>query len=148
MHELGHALGLKHPFDDGANNRPTFIQLGIGAKDVRVQTSMSYDTPASSLTEGYTATPMLLDIAAIQRIYGANAGYHNADNTYYLQDDGALRTLWDTGGNDWLDASGLSSNVQLNLAAGSINTFGYLGTVTAIAYTVNIENARRIARIP
>src|SRR5262249_45120354 len=31
LHEIGHALGLKHPFDDGANFRPTFAQLGIGS---------------------------------------------------------------------------------------------------------------------
>jgi serralysin len=50
---------------------------------------------------------MLLDIQAIQRIYGANTRYHNTDNTYFLIDDGALRTMWDTGGNDWLDVSNL-----------------------------------------
>ncbi len=141
MHELGHALGLKHPFDDGGNGRPTFIDLGIGAKDVRTQTAMSYDTPVSSLSDGYSATPMLLDIQAIQRIYGANTTYHNTDNIYTLADDGALRTLWDTGGNDWLDASGLGYSIQLSLAAGSINRYGSQYSATASAYNANIENA-------
>ncbi len=142
MHELGHALGLKHPFDDGANGRPTFLELGISDKDIRVQTTMSYDNPASSLTDGYTATPMLLDILAIQRLYGANTSYHNTDNTYYLTGDGSVRTLWDTGGNDWLDASGLGTDIVLNLEAGSINPYGFQGSVVAIAYGVSIENAR------
>ncbi len=142
LHELGHALGLKHPFDDGGNGRPTFIDLGIGAKDVNTQTAMSYDTPATSLSDGYSATPMLLDIQAIQRIYGANTTYHSTDNSYTLTDDGALRTLWDTGGNDWLDASNLGTGIQLNLEAGSINRFGFQSSVTAIAYGVSIENAR------
>ena len=142
LHELGHTLGLKHPFDDGANGRPTFTDLGIGAMDVSIQTTMSYDTPEYSLSDGYTATPMLLDIQAIQRMYGANTTYHNTDNTYTLADDGALRTLWDTGGNDWLDASNLGTGLQLNLAAGSINRFGWGNSVTAIAHGVSIENAR------
>jgi hypothetical protein len=142
LHELGHTLGLKHPFDDGANGRPTFLDRGIGAKDVSTQTTMSYDTPEDNPSNGYTATPMQLDIQAIQRIYGANTTYHNTDNTYTLTDDGALRTLWDTGGNDWLDASNLGSGVQLSLEAGSINSFGYLNSVTAIANGVSIENAR------
>jgi Ca2+-binding RTX toxin-like protein len=142
LHELGHTLGLKHPFDDGANGRPTFLDRGIGAKDVSTQTTMSYDTPEYSLSNGYTATPMQLDIQAIQRLYGANTTYHNTDNTYTLADDGALRTLWDTGGNDWLDASNLGSGLQLSLEAGSINRFGYQSSVTAIANGVSIENAR------
>ncbi len=142
MHELGHALGLKHPFDDGGNGRPTFISLGIGAKDSRVWTAMSYDNPASSLTAGYTATPMLLDIQAIQRLYGADTSYHHTDNTYFLTDDGAVRTLWDTGGNDGLDASDVGGGIVLNLEAGSINPFGYQRSVVAIAYGVSIENAR------
>ena len=142
LHELGHTLGLKHPFDDGANGRPTFTELGIGAMDVSTQTTMSYDTPEYSLSNGYTATPMQLDIQAIQRMYGANTTYHNTDNTYTLTDDGALRTLWDTGGNDWLDASNLGTGLKLNLAAGSINRFGYQNSVTAIANGVSIENAR------
>ncbi len=141
MHELGHALGLKHPFDDGGNGRPTFIDLGIGSKDVNTQTAMSYGTPGISLDNGYAATPMLLDIQAIQSIYGANASYHSADNTYSLADDGALRTLWDAGGNDWIDASGLAYGIQLSLAAGSINRYGSQYSATASAYNANIENA-------
>jgi Ca2+-binding RTX toxin-like protein len=143
MHELGHALGLKHPFDDGANYRPTFISLGIGYQDSNTWTAMSYNnTSATGYINGYPSTPMPLDIQAIQRIYGANASYHGGDNTYYLVDDGALRTIWDTGGNDWLDASALYQNVQINLAAGSSNQIGNQGTVSAIAYGVSIENAR------
>ncbi len=142
LHELGHVLGLKHPFDDGANGRPTFLEQGIGAQDVSTRTTMSYDAPAYSFSSGYAATPMLLDIQAIQHLYGANTSYHNEDNVYTLADDGALRTLWDTGGNDWLDAGTLSMDVQLSLAAGSINQYGYQGSAIAIAHGISIENVR------
>src|SRR5439155_15278451 len=33
IHELGHALGLKHPHDDGGVGDPTFLQLGISNYD-------------------------------------------------------------------------------------------------------------------
>jgi serralysin len=34
LHEIGHALGLKHPHDSGGNGRPTLAQLGLQAFDV------------------------------------------------------------------------------------------------------------------
>src|SRR5207302_6594874 len=40
LHELGHALGLKHPSDDGGNHRPTFTELGIGDLETTDQTLM------------------------------------------------------------------------------------------------------------
>lgn len=35
MHEVLHALGLKHPFDDGTTGHPTFAQLGISQLEGR-----------------------------------------------------------------------------------------------------------------
>lgn len=140
LHELGHALGLKHPFDDGGNSRPTFESLGIAAQDDGLWTVMSYNQSDASLTAGFTATPMRLDILAIQWMYGVNSTYHTGDNTYYLVDDGAVRTIWDGGGNDWLDAGGLALGIHLSLAAGSIVEYG--ASATAIAFGVAIENAR------
>src|SRR3990167_994677 len=43
VHEIGHALGLKHPHDDGGNGKPTFSDLGIGSYDTGYQTVMSYN---------------------------------------------------------------------------------------------------------
>ncbi len=141
VHELGHALGLKHPFDDGGNARPTFEESGLGDKDSVAWTVMTYNTPESTYLNGYPATPMLLDIQAIQRLYGANTHYHQGDNVYILRDDGAVRALWDTGGEDWLDGSQLET-CAVSLEAGSINPIGRNGSVVAIAYGVSIENAR------
>jgi serralysin len=42
LHELGHALGLKHPHDDGGTGRPTFTQLGLAPRDTQLLTVMSY----------------------------------------------------------------------------------------------------------
>jgi hypothetical protein len=141
LHESGHALGLKHPFDDGANGRPTFSQLGIAAYDDDLWTVMSFDSlNRPSLALGHAATPMPLDIKAVQAIYGANTSYHADNDVYHLLDDGALRTIWDAGGADTLDASGLATGATLTLAPGGFSISG-ANSYTAIAFDVVIENA-------
>jgi hypothetical protein len=142
VHEIGHVLGLKHPFDDGGNGRPTFSALGIGAYDSGLWTVMSYDdinptTPSA----GHQATPMPLDIRAVQAIYGANTAFHAGDDVYALLDDGVVRTVWDAGGTDVLDASGLTTaGATMTLAPGGFCRSG-VNSVTAIAFDVAIESA-------
>jgi Ca2+-binding RTX toxin-like protein len=143
LHEIGHALGLKHPFDDGGNGRPTFAELGIGALDNGLDTVMSYNDafPTSpSYANSYQITPMALDILAIQRIYGANMSYHTGNDTYRLLNDSMVRTVWDAGGIDTFDASALKSAVTIELTPGFMIDHG-LYSRTAIAYGVTIENA-------
>src|SRR5688500_5442177 len=62
LHELGHALGLKHPFDDSPTLPPT--------QDNTNYTVMSYTNIDDPIT------PMLYDILAIQYLYGANLTFH------------------------------------------------------------------------
>ncbi|MBI1731574.1 MAG: M10 family metallopeptidase C-terminal domain-containing protein [Gammaproteobacteria bacterium] len=137
IHEIGHALGLKHPHDTPRS----YSRLGIDDQDVAQWTVMSYEqTPGTTLLEGWPATPMPNDILAIQHIYGANMAYRTGDDTYLLEVDGIYRTLWDAGGTDTLDASALTFGISLSLKEG---TFTYHGarSATAIAYDVTIENA-------
>ncbi|MBL8488771.1 MAG: hypothetical protein JNK22_16990, partial [Rhodocyclaceae bacterium] len=103
LHELGHVLGLKHPHDDGANGRPDFASLGIGDQDNPYRTVMTYVGLDGAVGTGHQATPMPLDILAVQSVYGANLGYRTGNDTYVVRADGALRTLWDAGGIDTLD---------------------------------------------
>jgi serralysin len=142
VHEIGHALGLKHPFDDGGNGRPTFAQLGIGAYDSGFWTVMSYDNiNPSAAGAGHQATPMPLDIRAVQAIYGANTAYHAGNDVYSLRDDGVVRTIWDAGGADAFDASGLTApGATLTLNPGGFSRSGAT-SVTAIAFDVAIEHA-------
>jgi len=147
LHEIGHALGLKHPFDDGGNGRPTFEALGIGSSDTVEYTVMSYDRPDGKVgsdthLSGNAATPMPLDIFAIQKIYGANTTYHTGDDHYSL---GAglpsLKTIWDTGGVDTISvgAAGYVWRAKVDLRAEHISTLG--DYQVAIARGVTIENA-------
>lgn len=144
LHELGHALGLKHPFDAGGNGRPTFAALGIPEKDDLQYTLMSYgssdaQTANASLWSGNPSTPMLLDILAIQQIYGANLTYHTGDDSYELSQS-SFKTVWDAGGSDTICSVDYDLNAaSIDLRPGHISTLGS-GRI-AIAYGVTIENA-------
>jgi hypothetical protein len=145
VHEIGHALGLKHPSDDGANLRPTFSQLGIAHLDSERYTVMTNSESSFDVTQGHVATPMPLDILAIQSIYGANMTYNAGDNVYVIATDphNVIQTIWDAGGIDAFDASTSTQGTTIDLRPG----IGYAqlqpGNVglTAIAYGVAIENA-------
>ncbi len=96
VHEIGHAIGLKHPFD-GSPTLPT-------ADDNMSITVMSYTGDASKSVQ-----PQVLDIAAVQSLYGAlKPGYFwdyvNLTLTIYGQ--AGAETLNGSEVNDIVAASG------------------------------------------
>lgn len=139
LHEIGHALGLKHSFESS----PTLP----ASTDNNQYTVMSYDDAPSSTI--YPAGPMLYDIAAIQYLYGANTSYRTGNDLYqFSASSEELKTIWDAGGTDTLDASNQILSTTINLNVGSFSSIGVKsnGGVAsnniAIAYGVTIENAR------
>ena len=153
LHELGHALGLKHPFQPS----PSVNALLPDSFDSQSYSVMSYSVSTNSLAVSasfYPTTPMLLDIQAIQYIYGANYSYNSGNTTYTYSDDINYReTIWDGGGIDSLNYVG-TRNASVDLREGSGSKIGNpiyiyssagatLGTLTNIwiAYGVTIENA-------
>jgi len=139
-HEIGHALGLKHPFEGDFRLPP--------AEDTERYTSMSYtadddysiDTPTVS-RDAYTLTPMLYDIAAIQALYGANMNYRTGTDSYTAR-SGQAYAIWDAGGVDTLSAAGQRDAAVIDLRAGHFSTIGLFKNNVAIAFGVVIENAR------
>lgn len=158
VHELGHALGLKHPFSELGSNTATLSNTGWGAFDSILYTVMSYSgsTGDSSTYLSYNpTTPMVLDILAMQELYGANTTYRSGNDIYvYAGDKKYVQTIYDTGGTDEIVCTG-SRAVQLDLEdfAGSsvgadiyvLNSSGVQIDVVSqnlwIAYGVEIENA-------
>lgn len=124
LHEIGHALGLKHPFSafSAFSASTTVLPASL---DSQSHTVMSYSAQAGSAGTDYTyrpTTPMVLDIEAIQYLYGANASY-NANSTVYRFSQGANyhQTLWDAGGRDTISYEGSDPCViDLRPGAGSM----------------------------
>ena len=144
VHEIGHALGLKHPFESSQSNSTLISPL----LDDTHYTIMSYNNAYSY----QPTTPMLLDILAIQKIYGANMLWQTGDNVYrWAPDQSVFETIWDAGGNDTIDASNQQAAVRLNLNEGEFSNIGkafvdipnlqLVNDGLAIAFGAKIENA-------
>ena len=129
LHETGHALGLKHPFE--APQLPT-------AENSSANTVMSYTRSGAPKTD----LPMF-DVAALQYLYGVAQSSQTGDNSYSL----TQRYIDDASGTDTLDASNETQDVSINLAPGSWN---YAGAKDAsilaagqsfVGFGTQIENA-------
>ncbi|MBC5765444.1 matrixin family metalloprotease [Ramlibacter albus] len=141
IHELGHALGLKHPHDEGSTpSEPPYLP---DAEDTRLWTVMSYTDNRVSWHYAYRD----LDIAALQYMYGPSRTSRTGNDTYTLSET-APNFIWDGAGTDTIDGSGLSRGLTLYLAPGY---WGFVGAskssliTSAGQVTVNfgttIENA-------
>ncbi|MEO1312528.1 MAG: M10 family metallopeptidase [Pseudomonadota bacterium] len=128
IHELGHAMGLKHPFED------PMVPAGT---DSNKYTVMSYtENPDNGLNSD---AMMLYDILALQDIWGA-ADYNTGNTRYTNKRTETVDAVWDTGGIDTFDASARGNNVRLDLREGAFSKFGSYDDV-AITYGTEIENA-------
>jgi len=120
LHEIGHALGLKHPFE-GATVLPE-------QHDAYVNTLMTYNASVvspGSWAEFEPTTPMLYDILALQAIYGANNAWRTGDDTYmFVQGQSYLQTLWDAGGNDTIVWEGSGESATIDLREGAVSDLG------------------------
>lgn len=119
LHEVGHALGLKHPHDTGLSgaltgwpDNPTVLPK-TGTDTLTTESTqsmvMAYNDIPGRGTLGELAlqsdfaptTPMRWDIAALQYLYGANMAFNAGDTTYTFDGDARYnQTIWDGGGND------------------------------------------------
>lgn len=135
LHEIGHALGLKHPFEGSP-------QLST-ALDTSSYTVMSYTV------NGYAnVTPMIGDINAIQYIYGANNTATAGNDTYTFSynfgtsnEGSGAQTIWDASGTDVIQATGDSASTTIDLRSGS-SYFSTIGVNKVWIHDgVVIENA-------
>ena len=142
LHEIGHALGLKHghEFENGFSALPF-------NKDSMEYSIMTYRSNVGGPSDGYrneefgyAQTYMMSDIAALQRMYGADFST-NATNTVYKWKPGSgdtlvngkvaidaggnriFATIWDGGGKDTYDLSSYKTGVSVDLRPGQHSKF-------------------------
>lgn len=135
MHEIGHALGLEHPFES-----PEFPV----SQDTISKTIMSYSAIAGNQDSFFTFDPttvMPLDIAAIQYLYGKNMTYHSGDDSYHFDDDQIYHeTIWDSGGrNDAIVYQG-QQDISVNLQQGEGSYIGNAVFATDLTTEIIVPN--------
>jgi hypothetical protein len=167
LHEVGHALGLKHPFSAGVtlpasmnNKQYTVMAYDAAPHGWFGRLTISDSSQSYRIFPVNPETPMVLDVAAIQHAYGANTTTRTGNDVYTFDPATPfLRTLWDAGGDDTISVANFSRGCAIDLRPGSFSDIAipsdpvpgwwtnsflptYDGTQNlGIAYGVNIENA-------
>jgi serralysin len=149
LHELGHALGLKHSQETGG-----VANVAVpSAHDDSEYTVMSYRSyvggPLTGYTNeayGYPQTYMANDILALQTLYGANYNTQSGNTVYtwspttgqeFINGVGQpapgggvggsanriYETVWDGNGVDTYDLSNYTTNLTINLNPGASSVF-------------------------
>lgn len=138
LHEVGHAIGLKHPGNYSGSENGPFLTV---AQDTIERTVMSYnDSAAVDATKNPPITPMVYDIAAIQEIYGANRSYNSGNNLYSLNGSKQTLTFWDGGGVDTLSAAAYTGGgVNISLKEGVDNMIKVGQSIAFLAIGASIE---------
>ncbi len=150
IHEIGHALGLKHGHETGRFGSLPFAQDSMEFSVMTYRSFVGSDARfVYNENFGYAQTFMMFDIAALQHLYGADYETRSDDTVYLwtpkdgrtqIDGDVALApgenrifvTVWDGGGTDTYDLSAYDAAVDVDLTPGGFSTFSdaqraYLG---------------------
>lgn len=138
LHEIGHALGLKHPGNYNGSELGPFLESAADSTD---NTVMSYNDGAYTSLSNSPTGLMAYDIAAIQYLYGANTNTSTGDNRYVLTGAKLAYTLWDGGGTDTLVINSGTQGAVIDLGEGIDKVTRVGDTRIWMAVGSRIENA-------
>ena len=154
-HELGHAIGFHHPGDYDAGQGPiSYNNSAEFIEDTKQYTLMSYWSESNTGGDfnGFTpSAPQIIDIAAAQRLYGANLSFNTGDTTYGFNADAGrpwyvatvdqtpIFSAWDAGGEDTFDFSGYDLKQTIDLRNGFFSSVGGMKFNVSVSAGVKVD---------
>jgi len=138
VHELGHSLGLKHPFAPDRSNTTILNDY----EDNTVLTAMSYN----EFSESFSGSFREFDYMALSKLYGVNSAFNAGNNVYQFSPYTGVFVI-DGSGLDTISCANSMENIYLDLRPGSHSHRGdkseYISEPfqLTISHGSNIENA-------
>ncbi len=141
LHEVGHAIGLKHPFQGGSqlltnldNARNTVMTYNGSDRNLIWNHTSSRSGISSRAEYVNPITPMLYDVAFAQENYGMETSVRNTNTSYtFTSAPEVLQTIVDGGGSDTIDVSALNRSSTINLTPGSFSSIGSYSIANQLA---------------
>lgn len=137
LHETAHNLGLKHPESaypsvDALTMKPEHdsVETSIMSKGyIAKKSQVLHATKNIRREDGHAPSGLMpLDVAAVQKIYGANTSHHLPNDTHYFSDSNDTRTIWNGGKPYALDASKVKNtddtDIKLDANPGRVSIVG------------------------
>ena len=143
MHEIGHALGLDHPFEGEIGSISIKLPDKYSGSDMTIMT-MGYVPDSSSRFPGFQlkhdVTDWLpADVLALQEIYGVDQTQTVGDDVYVFSSSVTYyKTLWDTAGYDEIRIEG-GAAANINLERG-----GWIDVGSEVVYEADTQEAAQI----
>lgn len=138
VHELGHALGLKHPFEaHGAN-----ANILTSFEDNSSNTVMSYDHKIAS----FDGNLRPLDWMALTKFYGVKSTYNATDDTYFFSSSSGAFII-DGAGVDTISAVNTSIDVVIDCRPGAHSHLGQKSTYITAANQLTISHGSDIENV-
>jgi Ca2+-binding RTX toxin-like protein len=163
LEELMHSLGVDILESDPLTSLTTIRALEFNSHKYTVTSYFDHPDMVFGGNVGpYPGGLQILDIAALQAIYGANTSIRNEDSdgnalttgtTYGIgqgfgatASDAFVYTIWDGGGStDAIDATGYQTGVEIDLREGHFSSIGDRGNGQAVAFDSGEYDAGNVA---
>ncbi|CAN5190664.1 M10 family metallopeptidase [soil metagenome] len=139
LHEVGHSLGLKHPFETptlpAGYDFKTYSIMSYTAEDSFFNWSGGGGNISYNYSDTVDYTPMVLDILAIQSHYGADTatGAGNTVYTFTNADLNGRQAIYDASGIDTINLSALARGSSVDLRPGAYSDLAYYNVNAQIA---------------